>query len=114
MPKPTDKLDAAPAANGPKGRTDWRGQKRLVANLRKRIFRRELLEPDEGKLCAVKTNKPNTCPRQEKPGKTLLGHRSYPNAKAHGDQSLIEKRETSEPAKLVVLQGSRDTRHGIV
>jgi len=44
MPKPTDKLDAAPAANGPKGRTDWqaidwRRQNRLVANLRKRIFR---------------------------------------------------------------------------
>ena len=39
MPKPTDKLDAALAANGPEGRTDWRGQNRLVANLRKRIFR---------------------------------------------------------------------------
>jgi hypothetical protein len=49
MPKPTDKLDAVLTANGPKGRTDWRGQNRLVANLRKCIYRRELLEPDEGK-----------------------------------------------------------------
>jgi hypothetical protein len=48
MPKPTDKLDAVLAANGPKGRTDWRGQNWLVANLRKRNFRPELLEPDEG------------------------------------------------------------------
>jgi RNA-directed DNA polymerase len=44
MPKPTDKLDAAPAANGPEDQTDWnaidwRRQHRLVANLRKRIFR---------------------------------------------------------------------------
>src|SRR5690242_13374927 len=44
MPKPTDKLDAAPAANGPGDQTDWnaidwRRQHRLVANLRKRIFR---------------------------------------------------------------------------
>jgi hypothetical protein len=49
MPKPTDKLDAVLPANGPKGQIDWRGQNRLVANLRKRIYRRELLEPDEGK-----------------------------------------------------------------
>ena len=44
MAKPTDKLDAEPSANGPKGQTDWnaidwRRQNRLVANLRKRIFR---------------------------------------------------------------------------
>jgi RNA-directed DNA polymerase len=44
MPKPTDKLDAVQAANGPEGQADWhaidwRRQNRLVANLRKRIFR---------------------------------------------------------------------------
>ena len=53
------------------------------------------------------TNKPNACRRQEKPGEMLLGHRSYPNAKAHGDQSMIEKQETGELARPVVSQGSR-------
>ena len=54
------------------------------------------------------TNKPNACRRQEKPGEMLLGHRSYPNAKAHGDQSMIEKRETGELARPAVPQGPRD------
>src|SRR4051812_22081764 len=45
------------------------------------------------------TNEPDACRRQEKPGEMLLGHRSYPNAKAHGDQSMIEKRETGAPCQ---------------
>jgi RNA-directed DNA polymerase len=44
MPKPTDKLDAEPSANGPEDQTDWnavdwRRQNRRVTNLRKRLFR---------------------------------------------------------------------------
>jgi hypothetical protein len=39
----------------------------------------------------------------------LLGHRSDRMAKALGDRSMIEKRETGEHARPVVLQGPRDT-----
>jgi hypothetical protein len=39
----------------------------------------------------------------------LLGHRSDRMAKALWDKSMIEKRETGEHARPVVLQGPRDT-----
>jgi hypothetical protein len=56
----------------------------------------------------VKTTRLNSRPRREKSGETLLGHRSHPTAKVSGDQSMIEKRETGEPARPVVPQGPRD------
>ena len=51
----------------------------------------------------------NPCCRQEKLKEVLLGHQPYRMAKALWDHSMVEKHETSEHARLVVVQDPRDT-----
>ena len=50
----------------------------------------------------------NPCRRQGKLGEMLPGHRSYRMVKTLRDKSMVEKRETGEHARPVVLQGPRD------
>jgi len=57
----------------------------------------------------VQNGELNPCCRQEKLKEVLLGHQPYRMAKALGDYSMVEKHETSEPARLVVVQDPRDT-----
>ena len=51
----------------------------------------------------------NPCRRQEKLKEVLLGHQPYRMAKALWDHSMVEKHETGEHARLVVVQDPRDT-----
>ena len=66
-------------------------------------------EPYALKGCAVQNGELNPCCRQEKLKEVLLGHQPYRMAKALGDHSMVEKHETSEHARLVVVQDPRDT-----
>jgi len=50
----------------------------------------------------------NPWPSQEKYGGKLLGHRTNLKAKAGGDKSMSEKRESLEGVEGVVLQGPHD------
>ena len=61
------------------------------------------------KECAVQNGELDPCCRQEKLGEMLPGHRSDRMAKALWDYSMVEKHETSEHARLVVVQDPRDT-----
>ena len=61
------------------------------------------------KKCAVQNGELNPCLRQEKLKEVLLGHQPYRMAKALGDHSMVEKHETGEHARLVVVQDPRDT-----
>ena len=51
----------------------------------------------------------NPCCKREKLKEVLLGHQPYRMAKALWDYSMVEKHETSEHARLVVVQDPRDT-----
>ena len=66
-------------------------------------------EPYETRVCAVQNGELNPCCRQEKLKEVLLGHQPYRMAKALWDYSMVEKHETSEHARLVVVQDPRDT-----
>ena len=58
--------------------------------------------------CAPRDAGLNPCRRQERIGGRPLGHPIHLKAKAGGDKSMSEKREASEDAYEVVLQGPRD------
>jgi hypothetical protein len=66
-------------------------------------------EPYETRVCAVQNGELDPCCRQEKLKEVLLGHQPYRMAKALWDYSMVEKHETSEHARLVVVQDPRDT-----
>jgi len=66
-------------------------------------------EQYETRVCAVQNGELNPCCKREKLKEVLLGHQSYRMAKALWDYSMVEKHETSEHARLVVVQGPRDT-----
>jgi hypothetical protein len=66
-------------------------------------------EPYETRVCAVQNGELNPCCRQEKLKEVLLGHQPYRMAKALWDHSMVEKHETGEHARLVVVQDPRDT-----
>ena len=51
----------------------------------------------------------NPCCKREKLKEVLLGHQPYRMAKALWDHSMVEKHETGEHARLVVVQDPRDT-----
>ncbi len=57
----------------------------------------------------MKNGELNPCRRQEKLGEVLPGHQPYRMAKALWDHSIVEKHETGEHARLVVVQDPRDT-----
>src|SRR4029453_10180163 len=61
------------------------------------------------KECAVQNGELNPCLRQEKLKEVLLGHQPYRMVKALWDYSMVEKHDTSEHARLVVVQDPRDT-----
>ena len=66
-------------------------------------------EPCKSRGCTVQNGELNPCCRQEKLKEVLLGHQPYRMAKALWDHSMVEKHETSEHARLVVVQDPRDT-----
>ena len=51
----------------------------------------------------------NPCCKREKLKEVLLGHQPYRMAKALWDHSMVEKHETGEHARLVVVQDPCDT-----
>ena len=66
-------------------------------------------EPCKSRGCAVQNGELNPCLRQEKLKEVLLNHQPYRMAKALWDHSMVEKHETGEHARLVVVQDPRDT-----
>lgn len=95
-------MQSSGLANGPRDeKADWSGSNRATGRVMVCLSRVRC-------KCASWYLALNPCCRQEEFRGRLLGHRVYLNAKAGGENSMPEKRETSEGVYGAVPQGSCD------